>query len=769
MRTRLTISILLLSISSLIYAQKHTISGYITDRNTGETLIGATVGVTGQYTAGKSTNDFGFFSLNLPDGKYKLIVSYLGYGKYETEINLKENKSFNIGLEPSGNTLSEVVVTGVSNNQRVTQAQMGVEKISSATANKLPVIFGERDILKTIQLLPGVKSGGDGQSGFSVRGGTMDQNLIQLDDATVYNASHLLGFFSTFNSDAIKDVDIFKGTAPAQYGGRISSVVDVKMNEGNNQKYAVSGGIGLISSKLSLEGPIQKGKSSFLISGRRTYADLFLNFDKKYKGYQLYFYDLNLKANYKFSDNDRLYISGYFGRDILAIPNVFGFDWGNKTATLRWNHLFNSKLFSNTSLIFNDYSYNIDATFDKNSFSILSQIKDWNLKQEFQYYPNSNNEWKIGYNVIHHTVNPGQIKTNIAEIKAPDMKEGLESAVYLTNNWELASNFKVNYGLRASHFNVLRGHDYFVLDKTTKEVIDTLDKTKSAANYLNLEPRLSMSFILNDFSSIKAAYARNTQNLHLLTNSVSGSPTDKWVMNTNNIKPEISDQVSLGSFVNLNDNMYELSLEAYYKKMQNQIDYKDNANIQSPFVVFETQLLYGIGRAYGTELLIKKNKGRLTGWIGYTLSRTEKQIEGINNNLWYAARQDRTHDVSIVLMYDLTKRVNVSAVWVYQTGNAVSFPSGSYEINNQKLWLYTERNGYRMPAYHRLDLGLNWKLKETQHYTSELSFSLYNAYGQENPYIITFETNKDNPNKTDVVQTALFKQIPSISWNFKFK
>jgi CarboxypepD_reg-like domain/TonB-dependent Receptor Plug Domain len=766
MRTKLTISILLLSISSLIFAQKHTISGYITDRTTGETLIGATVAVAGESNTGKSTNGYGFFSLNLPEGKYRLTASYLGYTKYETEINLKENKSVNIGLEPTGNTLNEVVVTGVSDNHRVTEAQMGVEKISPATANKLPVIFGERDILKTMQLLPGVKSGGDGQSGFTVRGGTMDQNLIQLDDATVYNASHLLGFFSTFNSDAIKDVDIFKGTAPAQYGGRISSVVDVKMNEGNNQNYAVSGGIGLISSKLSLEGPIQKGKSSFLVSGRRTYADLFLNFDQKYKGYQLYFYDLNLKANYRFSDIDRLYISGYFGRDVLAIPKIFGFDWGNKTATLRWNHLFNSKFFANTSLIYNDYSYNIDATFSNISFSILSQIKDWNLKQEFQYYPNSNNEWKIGYNVIYHTINPGQIKSDIIKVDAPDLKDGLESAVYIANNWEVASNIKINYGLRISDFDVLGGHTYYNLD-ANKNIESTIQGSKSVANYFNLEPRLSLSYILSDVSSIKAAYTRNTQNMHLITNSVSGSPTDKWVMNTNNIKPEISDQVSLGTFMNFNENMYEFSLEGYYKKMQNQIDYKDNANMQNQDI--ETQLLFGKGRAYGAEFLLKKNKGRLTGWLGYTLSRTEKQIDGINNNDWYVARQDRTHDVSIVLMYEFSKKINVSAVWVYQTGNAVSFPSGSYSVYGNKLWLYTERNGYRMPAYQRLDLGFNWKLKETQHFTSELAFSVYNAYGQENPYIITFEQNKEHPNKTDVVQTALFKQIPSVSWIFKFK
>jgi hypothetical protein len=614
--------------------------------------------------------------------------------------------------------------------------------------------------------LPGVKSGGDGQSGFTVRGGTIDQNLILLDDAPVYNASHLLGFFSTFNSDAINDVALYKGTAPAQFGGRISSVVDVKMNEGDNQHYGVSGGIGLISSKLNVEGPLQKGKSSFLLSGRRTYADIFLKLDDRFKDNQLYFYDFNAKLNYRFSDKDRFFVSGYFGRDILGISNRFSIDWGNTTATARWNHLYNSKLFGNTSLIYSSYNYKINLQNDSNKFSILSTINDWNLKQEFQYFPNSNNQWKIGYNIIYHTITPGQIITETVTEDENQIKNGLESAIYVNNDWQATDKLKVNYGLRLSHFLVLGGSDYFILDDN-KNVTDTINQTKPIANYIYLEPRFSLSYTLSDNNSLKLAYTRNTQNLHLITNSVSGSPTDKWIMNSNNVKPEVSDQLSMGYFRNFADNTYEFSVEAYFKSMQNQIDYKDNANDRAP--VIETELLYGKGRAYGLELLLKKNQGKFTGWLGYTLSRSEKQIDGINQNNWYAARQDRTHDISIVTMYDISKRWNVSAVWVYQTGNAITFPSGKYEYAGQTIWLYTERNGYRMPAYHRLDLGATYKFKEKKNFKSELSFSLYNAYGRENPYIITFEKSKTDPNKTVAIQTSLFRWIPSISWNFNLK
>ena len=725
--------------SSLLLAQSFTISGYINDKKNGETLIGAVALVRNNAIIGATSNEFGFYSLTLPQGNYELAYSFIGYQEQPINVSLTENKTINIDLEEISTNLDEVIVSATKANEKIRQSKMGLEKINVAAISKLPVLFGERDILKTIQLLPGVKSGGDGQSGFTVRGGTIDQNLILLDDAPVYNASHLLGFFSTFNSDAIKDVTLYKGTAPAQFGGRVSSVVDVKMDEGNNQNYGASGGIGLISSKLNIEGPIQKGKSSFLISGRRTYADVFLKLTDQFKDNQLYFYDFNAKFNYRFSDKDRLFVSGYFGRDVLGINNRFGIDWGNSTATARWNHLYNSKLFLNTSFIYSNYDYKIEIQNNANPFSIRSRIRDWNLKQEFQYFPNTNNEWKFGYNVVYHTITPNQYLP----------KSGIESALYAANDWQATNKLKINYGLRLSNFVVLGSSG------------------NPAKNYINIEPRLSLSYTLNENNSLKAAYTRNTQNLHLITNSVTTSPTDKWIMNTNIIKPEICDQLSLGYFRNFKDNMFEFSAETYYKSMQNQIDYKDNADEQAP--VIETQLLYGKGRAYGLELLLRKNKGKLTGWVGYTLSRTEKQIDGINQNEWYAARQDRTHDISVVMMYDISKRWNVSAVWVYQTGNAVTFPGGKYEIAGQTTWLYTERNGYRMPAYHRLDLGATCKITERKRFNSELSFSLYNAYGHENPYIITFEQSDNDPNKTVAVQTSLFKLVPSISWNFKFK
>ncbi len=749
-----------------IFSQTYTISGYLTDKNTGESLIGAVVQLKSNTSIGRTSNDYGFYSLSLPKGTYELIFSYIGHQKQIIPINLNTNKTINIGLEATGVNLKEVTITGEKENENVRQSQMGIEKISVETVSKLPVIFGERDILKIMQLLPGVKSGGDGQSGFTVRGGTTDQNLILLDDAPVYNASHLLGFFSTFNSDAIKDVSLYKGTAPAQFGGRISSVVDVKMNEGDNQKFGVSGGIGLISSKLNIEGPLQKGKSSFLLSGRRTYADIFLKLDDRFKDNKLFFYDFNAKINYRFSDKDRIFVSGYFGRDVLGLSNRFGIDWGNTTGTLRWNHLFNSKVFGNTSFIYSNYDYSINIESPENKFSILSSIKDWNFKQEVQYFPNSKNQWKFGYNIIHHTVTPGQITNPSFPNNANVIRYGLESAIYATNDWQVTEKTKINYGVRLSNFTVLGGSDYYSLD-ANNNVIDTINSKNSLINYPHIEPRLSLSYSLKDNSSLKASITHNTQNIHLITNSVSGSPTDKWIMNTNNIKPEMGQQVSAGYFQNFNNNMYEFSVETYFKLMENQIDYKDNADEQASII--ETQLLYGKGRAYGLEFLIKKTKGKFSGWIGYTLSRSEKQIDGINNNKWYAARQDRTHDISIVGMYDISKRLNVSAVWVYQTGNAITFPSGKYFLEGQTVWLYTERNGYRMPAYHRLDLGATYKLRKGKFFNSELSFSIFNAYARENPYIITFEQTDLDPTRTIAKQTALFKLVPSISWNFFFK
>lgn len=636
------------------------------------------------------------------------------------------------------------------------------------------VLFGERDVLKTLQLLPGVKSSGDGSTGFFVRGGAADQNLILLDEASVYNASHLLGFFSTFNSDALKDVTLYKGNMPAQYGGRLASVMDIKMNDGNTNNFEASGGIGLIASRLLLQGPIKKGKGSFLISGRRTYADMFLKLSSKenQRNNKLYFYDLNLKANYTLGEKDRIYLSGYFGKDVLSVFKIFGIDWGNATGTLRWNHVFNSKLFLNTSLIYSNYDFNVGFTFANNDIKILSKLQDWNLKQEYQYYPNPNNTIKFGFSSIHHSILPGEVRASASSginSFALSKRYGLENAAFISNDWKLSQQLKVSYGLRMSIYSVLGPGDYYNFDNNGNP-LDTLNY-KSATfikNYINPEPRISATYIFNDAQSIKTAYARNTQHMHLLSNSTASNPTDRWISNSNIIKPEVSDQISLGYYQNFFNNKIETSVETYYKKMQNQIDYKDGAIVQGTELI-ESQLLFGVGRAYGVEFALRKKEGKFTGWVSYTLARTEKNIQGINSGNWYPAKQDQLHNIALVGIYKINPLLTFSATFVYNTGNAVTFPSGKYTVAGQTYFLYTNRNGYRMPAYHRLDLGATYKLKDQKHYTSELAFSIYNAYGRLNPYIINFREDPDNNTLTQAVQYSLFRFVPSISWNFNFK
>lgn len=745
-------------------AQSLTLSGYVKDASTGEALIGAAVSVKGDPPRGTVTNVYGYYVLNLTPGNYELQVSYLGYNSSAQNLRLNSSQKLNINLEPSRQQLKEVVVTGEADDQRLKQSQMGVEKMSIATVNKLPILFGERDVLKSMQLLPGVKAGGEGQSGFSVRGGNLDQNLILLDDAPVYNASHLLGFFSTFNSDAIKDLTLHKGTAPANFGGRLSSVVDIRMKEGNNQKYNVSGGLGLIASRINVEGPIQEGRSSFLLSGRRTYADVFLRLTDDFANNALYFYDFNAKLNYRLSDKDHLYLSGYFGRDVFSFDDQFRVNWGNATGTLRHTRLISDKLFLNSSLIYSNYDYTIGFSAPSLDIDINSGIEDWNVKQELQYFASNTQQWKVGYNVIYHTVTPGLVNPKESDLRRLQ-KRGLESAAYVSHEWKPNVRFNITSGLRVSHFAALGGSDYFTLD-ANRNVIDTFNNKQAAAQYAFLEPRLAVNYNLTASSSLKASYTRNTQHIHLVSNAIASTPTDRWLMTTNNIAPEIGDQFSVGYFRNFKDNAYEFSVETYYKWMQNQLDYKDGANDQS--TIIDPELLFGVGRAYGIEWLFRKNKGKFTGWLSYTLSRSERRIDGINQGQWYAARQDRTHDVAIVTLYEFSERFNVSAAWVYQTGNAVTFPAGKYTIADQVVWLYTERNGYRMPAYHRLDLGATYQLKPKRKYQSELAFSLYNAYGRQNPFLINFRQSETNPNRTVAVQTALFRWVPSVSWNFKF-
>jgi hypothetical protein len=746
------------------FAQNFTLSGYIKDANTGEALIGAAVAVSGAPARGTVTNVYGYYVLSLPAGTYDFQVSYLGYTMLKQSLIMRASQKLNVELKPAQQQLKEVLVTGEADDQRLRQSQMGVEKMNIATVNKLPILFGERDVLKSMQLLPGVKAGGEGQSGFSVRGGNLDQNLILLDDAPVYNASHLLGFFSTFNSDAIKDLTLHKGTAPANFGGRLASVVDVRMKEGNNQKYNVSGGLGLIASRLNVEGPIQEGRSSFLLSGRRTYADVFLRLNDDFANNSLYFYDFNAKLNYRLTDKDHIYLSGYFGRDVFSFDDQFGINWGNATGTLRYTRLISDKLFLNSSLIYSNYDYNIGFSTSALDININSGIEDWNIKQELQYFASNTQQWKVGYNVIYHTVTPGLVNAENTDISSLQ-KRGLESAAYVSHDWKPTERFNITSGLRVSHFAALGGSNYYTLD-ANRTVIDTFNPAGVAAQYAFLEPRIAVNYNLTTTSSLKTSYTRNTQHIHLVSNAIASTPTDRWLMTTNNVAPEIGDQFSIGYFRNFKENMYEFSVETYYKWMQNQLDYKDGANDQA--TVIDPELLFGDGRAYGLEWLFRKNKGRFTGWLSYTISRSERRIDGINKGAWYAARQDRTHDVAVVALYEISERFNVSAAWIYQTGNAVTFPAGKYNIADQVVWLYTERNGYRMPAYHRLDLGATYQLKPKRKYSSELAFSLYNAYGRQNPFLINFEQSATNPNRTVAVQTALFRWVPAVSWNFKF-
>ena len=754
-------------------AQKNPVlNGTLKDAETGETLIGASVKVTGAVQNGTQTNAYGFYSLSLPTGIYQVTFSYVGYQSLVKEINLVSDLQLNQDLS-STNQLTEVVVSAVKKNDNVSNPQMGVQKLDVKDLRNIPVLFGERDILKILQLLPGIKSAGEGNSGFYVRGGSTDQNLILLDEAPVYNASHLLGFFSTFNSDAIKDVTVYKGGMPAQYGGRLSSVLDIKMNDGNKKDYTVEGGIGLISSRLKLEGPFKKDKSSFMISGRRTYADAFLalSSDSSVKDNILFFYDLNAKANYQIDDKNTLYLSGYFGRDKLGLANTFGFEWGNSTGTLRWNHLFSNRLFSNTSLIYSNYNYIIESLVENSNFKVNSSIKDFNIKQDFQFAANSKHALKFGVNAIHHTIAPGKATTSgissVNEITIEN-RRGVELAAYISDEWTVNKKLNLVYGLRLSSFSLLGPGTFKTYNTAGLETNSEKYKSgETVVNYLNLEPRLSASFQLSESKSLKGSYTRNTQNLHLMSNSTSTSPTDLYIMNSNNIKPEIADQIAAGYFTNFKDDTYEFSAEVYYKSMQNQIEYRNGTDLRGNRNV-EADLLYGDGRAYGIELFLKKRLGDFNGWVGYTLSKTERQFDQINNGAWFDAKQDRTHDISLVGIYKATTRWTFSSTFVYSTGNAVTFPSGKYQINGSTVFYYTEQNGYRTPDYHRLDLSATLEGKPGKKYQSSWSFGVYNAYNRKNAFSIDFREDPDNANRTQAVRTTLFGIIPSVTWNFKF-
>ncbi len=774
-----TLTFLFITIVSCYgFSQKVSISGSIKDGTNGEDIFGAAVIVKELTNTGAQSNAYGFYSLTLDTGNYTLIYRSVGFENKIIQVNLTQDTTINVelGIPSDVQEMDEVVITSKKENSNITSAQMEVTRLNPKDIETIPILFGEQDIMKTLQLTPGVKGAGEGNAGFFVRGGGADQNLILLDESTVYNASHLLGFFSVFNSDAIKDVALYKSGIPAEYGGRASSVMDVKMRDGNNKKFAASGGIGLISSRLTVEGPIVKDKGSFIVSGRRSYADIFLPLapNQDLDNTKLYFYDLNAKANYQLGEKDRIYLSGYFGRDDFLLDGQFGFDWGNQTGTLRWNHIFSDKLFSNTSFIYSKFDYQFTIGAGEDGFGIRSSIRDFNVKQDFTYYMNANNTIKYGFNGIHHTFEPGVLESganvgfNQIELSK---RRALELGAYIQNEQKIGNRWAFMYGLRYSGFNYMgEGTAYEFNDEgdITSEV--EYGSWESIKYYQGLEPRASANFIVNESSSIKAGYNRIFQYIHQLSNTTTSSPTDVWVPTSNTVKPQIGDQIAVGYYKNFSKNTYKVSVETYYKWLQNQIDYRPNANLILNELV-ERELVYGQGRAYGVEFQIKKTKGKFTGWFNYTLSRALRQFDDIDNGQEFSARQDRIHDLNLILTYKIKDKFVLSSSFVYYTGDAVTFPSAQYSFDGLDVPYVGQRNGNRLPDYHRLDLGFTWYMKDRKHLEQSLNFSIYNVYNRENAFSVRFTDSFEGNTSGQVqaVQTALFRLIPSITWNFKIK
>lgn len=775
---KIIILLLLLFTGLSSFSQNYILKGKVYDLLTHEQLEGVAVGVKQFPTNGTVTDGKGEYKLRLAPGEYTLVFRLLGYHQLEIPVKMEaKDQVFNVDLEAESLSLNEVEISVLKKDENVKGIQMGMERLEVKAISRIPVLFGEKDILKTIQLLPGVQTAGEGNSGFYVRGGSSDQNLILIDNATVYNPSHLFGFFSTFNSDAVQDMTIYKGLMPAQYGGRLSSALDVAMRDGNMNDYTITGGIGLISSRLTVEGPIQKNKSSFIVSGRRTYADALgrLAGVEAVKNSSLYFYDLNAKLSYVLSDRDKITLTGYYGEDILGMKDITKIGWGNGIAALKWNHIFSDRLSSSTSFNFTNYSYDVNINFIRTSnFKISSRIMDYNFIQEFTFLPNEHHNIKMGFNSVFHHLTPGNVDiadgSQFVGLDSFKKRKGWDNSLYINDNIKVNDRLELGLGLRFSTSSVLGGGEFYEYDKDMNITKKTATKNgEFVKTYYNIEPRISSVFHLNETSSLKAAFARTAQNMHLLKiSNMEATPTDRWLFNTNFIEPEISNQVSLGYFRNFDDNMFEFSAEVYYKNLENQMDYKDGTVNVHQTENLEPFLLKGKGRAYGLELFLKKKYGRFNGWIGYTLSRSERKIDGINNGDWYIANQDRTHDLSIVGMYELNRKWTLSATWVYTSGAPISFPSARYVVDGHVLYYYDKRNNFKTPAYHRLDLGATCILKKTKKFSSELSFGLYNAYGRKNPYMYDFRQSKGNTEKSEVVKYYLFTFVPSISWDFKF-
>ena len=786
-----------------VISQNHTLSGYVKDAKTGEALIGVSIFVE-KESKGVSTNVYGYYSISLNAGQYDVKYSYVGYSSVVKNVEFSEPIRLNIELSESQDILDEVVVEAKQSDENTKGTQMGKIDLSMDKIKTIPAFMGEVDVLKTIQFLPGVSSGGEGNTGFYVRGGGPDQNLILLDEATVYNASHLFGFFSVFNADAIKNVSLIKGGMPSNYGGRLSSVLDITMKDGNYKSFQADGGIGVIASRLTLQGPIKEDTASYIISGRRTYIDVlaepFIPETSPSKGSGYYFFDLTAKLNWRLSDKDRLYLSSYFGRDIFSFKNqdldfVFNVPWGNATASLRWNHLFSDKLFVNTTAVFTDYNFAFEGGSNGFNFRLGSGIRDLNLKQDYTYYHNSLHNFKFGWNYTFHRFVPSSLSASSGDVEFTTIDEvkifGNEYAVYFQDDWDVNENLKINIGFRLSAYQHIGPFTRYYKNPNSGATDSTSNYSnfESIKTYFGPEPRFSARYLLPDNSSFKFGFAHNYQYIHLASVSSVSLPTDLWFPSTEQVKPQVGTQYSIGYFRNFLKNNYEASVEAYYKDLNNLIEYKENSfpedNLNNNV---DNQLTFGNGYSYGAEFFIKKRTGDFNGWIGYTYSKTMRKFDAIDNGEWFPAKYDRRNDLSLVGQYQISDRVNIGAVFVYATGNAISLPERRWFSleENRIITVWSKRNQYRLNPYHRLDISLtidakaykeklnaetNKMVKVKKKVTSSWNFSVYNAYNRANPYFIFFDFSGDPIQGTaefGASQVSLFPILPSVTWNFKF-
>ncbi len=786
---------LLLMLIPAVVAQKVTLSGIVKSAENGETVLGCYVVLVNldrqEEPKGAIANNAGFYSITTNKGNYQLQIKAMGYEDLTDTIRLQTNLTRNIELKTAAYMMESVVVTGKRADHNVSSIDVGRVEMSVEAIKAIPALFGEADVLKAIQLMPGVQSGGEANSGFYVRGGGADQNLLQLDEATVYNAGHLFGFFSIFNAQAVKNVDLIKSGMPAQYGGRLSSILDVRQKEGNMKKYEVDGGIGLIFSRLTVQGPIKKDKASFIVSGRRTYIDLllqpFLPKSSPMKGMDFYFYDLNAKVNWIINDKHRLYLGGYYGKDLYGFKSTSGgtqaaFSWSNAVASLRWNYIINSQLFLNTSATFSYYDFMTDMAIEVYGFRLNSGVLDAGLKSELIYMPGIPHTFRFGVDYIFHRFNPNEFDIEAGENVNFSMPKSTayyanELSIYVNDEFDIAKWLKMNVGLRYSHFEHIGSFTRYILDEFGNAYDSIVYKPgEIIRQYNRLEPRISARFLVTKSFAVKTAFTLNYQYLHQVSMASISLPTDVWMPSTDLIKPQQGAQVSLGFFYNFHDNMFESYIDLYYKDMQNLVEYKDGLDLSVVKINPDQLYVFGNGKSYGAEFYLKKAKGRFTGFIGYTLSFTDRKFPDLNEGKRFYAKYDRRHDISLNLSYEIIRnKLSASLVWVFASGNTMTIPVGMYFFGGTIITEYSERNAYRMPPYHRLDLSLDWTIAKRKRFETGLNFSVYNVYNRKNPFYIFIENeviiNEETMTpsiSTQAKQMSLFPILPSITWNFKF-